>query len=56
MHATKSATPKQEAYAGIHELLARRWSPRAFAPRPVEPEKFTQLFEVFLACQVVRFS
>jgi nitroreductase len=45
MHATKSATPKQEAHAGIHELLARRWSPRAFSPRPVEAAKLAQLFE-----------
>ncbi len=29
----------------IHELLRRRWSPRAFAPRPVEPEKLRSLLE-----------
>ncbi|MCC6140249.1 MAG: nitroreductase family protein [Nitrospira sp.] len=29
----------------IHELLARRWSPRAFAERPVEPDKLVSLFE-----------
>lgn len=29
----------------IHELLQRRWSPRAFADRPVEPEKLASLFE-----------
>lgn len=29
----------------IHELLARRWSPRAFAERPIEPEKLQSLFE-----------
>jgi nitroreductase len=29
----------------IHELIARRWSPRAFASRPVEPEKLRTLFE-----------
>ena len=29
----------------IHELLARRWSPRAFAERPVEPEALRSLFE-----------
>jgi nitroreductase len=29
----------------IHELLARRWSPRAFGARRVEPEKLAQLFE-----------
>lgn len=29
----------------IHELLKHRWSPRAFAHRPVEPEKLQSLFE-----------
>ena len=29
----------------IHELLARRWSPRAFDERSVEPEVFRSLFE-----------
>jgi nitroreductase len=29
----------------IHELLRRRWSPRAFDPRPVEPEKLKCLLE-----------
>jgi nitroreductase len=29
----------------IHELLQRRWSPRAFAERPVEPEKLHSLLE-----------
>lgn len=29
----------------IHELLARRWSPRAFAERPVEAKKLQSLFE-----------
>lgn len=29
----------------IHELIARRWSPRAFADRPVETEKLYRLFE-----------
>jgi len=45
MRATKSATHRQEASAGIHELLARRWSPRAFSPRPVESAKLAHLFE-----------
>ena len=31
--------------APIHEVLARRWSPRAFDSRPVEPEKLRSLFE-----------
>jgi nitroreductase len=29
----------------IEELLKRRWSPRAFADRPVEPEKLLSLWE-----------
>jgi nitroreductase len=29
----------------IHDLLRRRWSPRAFASRPVEPAKLKSLFE-----------
>ena len=29
----------------IHELLARRWSPRAFDSRPIEPDKLASLFE-----------
>lgn len=29
----------------IHELIARRWSPRAFAPEPVEDEKLRQILE-----------
>src|SRR5437879_3842304 len=30
---------------GLHEILARRWSPRAWSRRPVEPEKLRALFE-----------
>jgi nitroreductase len=29
----------------IESLLKRRWSPRAFADRPVEPEKLLSLWE-----------
>ncbi|MBZ5513762.1 MAG: nitroreductase family protein [Acidobacteriia bacterium] len=29
----------------VHELVARRWSPKAFSARPVEPEKLRSLFE-----------
>jgi len=29
----------------IHDLLKRRWSPRAFSDRPVEAEKLRMLFE-----------
>jgi nitroreductase len=45
MHATKSTTQREQASTGIHELLARRWSPRAFTSRPVEVAKLVQLFE-----------
>ena len=31
--------------APVHELIRRRWSPRAFDSRPVEPEKLRSLFE-----------
>jgi nitroreductase len=31
--------------APIHSLISERWSPRAFADRPVEPEKLRSLFE-----------
>jgi len=34
-----------ETQSPIHDLLKRRWSPRAFAERPVEPEKLRSLFE-----------
>jgi nitroreductase len=36
--------PAQTAYP-IEELLRRRWSPRAFADRPVEPAKLASMFE-----------
>ncbi len=29
----------------IHELLQKRWSPRAFADKPVEPDKLKRLLE-----------
>ena len=34
-----------EAAQPIHDLLSRRWSPRAFSERMVEPEKLRSLFE-----------
>jgi nitroreductase len=34
-----------EAQHPIHDLLQRRWSPRAFAERLVEPDKLRSLFE-----------
>jgi nitroreductase len=36
--------PALAAYP-IHDIIARRWSPRAFDERPVEPEKLKSLFE-----------
>ena len=33
------------AQYNIHELLIRRWSPRAFSSQPVEAEKLKRLFE-----------
>ncbi len=36
--------PADNAYP-IHELIKRRWSPRAFAERPVEHDKLLSLFE-----------
>lgn len=29
----------------IHDLIRRRWSPRAFADRPIEPDKLLSIFE-----------
>jgi nitroreductase len=31
--------------AEVHDLIRRRWSPRSFAARPVEPTKLRSLFE-----------
>ena len=39
--AEKTATPDHD----ILSLFAERWSPRAFADRPVEPEKITRMLE-----------
>jgi nitroreductase len=36
--------PAQAQYP-IHDLLQKRWSPRAFSARPVEPAKLRSLFE-----------
>ena len=43
MEATSTASRTQ--VPGIQAPLGRRWSPRAFAARPVEPEKLRWLFE-----------
>lgn len=45
MPVTSSVTSKQKTANGIHELLARRWSPRGFSARPVEAAKLARLFE-----------
>ena len=34
-----------ETQVPIHEVIGKRWSPRAFAPRSVEPEKLVSVFE-----------
>jgi nitroreductase len=34
-----------ETQAPIHDLIRRRWSPRAFSEQPVEPDKLLSLFE-----------
>jgi len=34
-----------ETQVPIHELIRRRWSPRAFSDLPVEPDKLLSLFE-----------
>jgi nitroreductase len=34
-----------ETIVPIHDLIRRRWSPRAFSERPVEPEKLLSVFE-----------
>lgn len=36
--------PAEAAHA-IHDLIARRWSPRAFDEQPIEPDKLKSLFE-----------
>jgi nitroreductase len=41
MSTTKHAIPDHP----IHDLLARRWSPYAFADRPVSEEDLRSLFE-----------
>jgi nitroreductase len=34
-----------ETQVPIHELIRRRWSPRAYSEQPVEPDKLVTLFE-----------
>jgi nitroreductase len=34
-----------ETQVPVHEVIGRRWSPRAFSPRSVEPEKLQSVFE-----------
>lgn len=42
---TSTATRRAETSSPIHDIVATRWSPRAFDSRPVEPEKLRSLFE-----------
>lgn len=42
----KVAEPDHE----ILDLFAERWSPRAFADRPVEPEKIRRMLEAARLC------
>jgi nitroreductase len=41
---TQKSKPTPTEYP-VHELIERRWSPRAFSPAPVEEEKLQRLFE-----------
>ena len=34
-----------ETSAPVHDIIGKRWSPRAFDSRPVEPAKLRSLFE-----------
>ncbi len=45
MGALQIAERQAETRYAIHELIGRRWSPRAFSPRPVEREKLQSLLE-----------
>ncbi len=47
MSSSRLTVPDKHAITehDIIDVLAERWSPRAFADRPVEPEKLRQLFE-----------
>lgn len=42
---TKSSIKKADTNYPIHELIQKRWSPRAFSDESVEPELLNQLFE-----------
>jgi nitroreductase len=37
--------PPHDVAHPVHDLIRRRWSARAFADRPVEPEKLRRIFE-----------
>ena len=45
MTTTTPARRRAPTDADIHPLIADRWSPRALAERPVEPEKLRAVFE-----------
>jgi len=40
-----TAVRRPDTSSPIHDLLSSRWSPRAFAEKPVEPQKLRSLFE-----------
>ena len=42
---TGNVPGRQDVQAPIHDLIANRWSPRAFSDRPIESEKVLSLFE-----------
>lgn len=42
---TSTAARRAETSSPIHDIVATRWSPRAFDSMPVEPEKLRSLFE-----------
>jgi nitroreductase len=42
---TGNVPERQDVQAPIHELIASRWSPRAFSDQQIEPEKLLSLFE-----------
>ncbi|MFZ0960755.1 MAG: nitroreductase family protein [Terriglobia bacterium] len=45
MNTTVPETHRQRTTGDIHELLERRWSPKAFSTRPVDSAKLALVFE-----------
>ncbi len=42
---TLATLQQNNVQQSLHDLLRRRWSPRAFSSRPVEPEKLRSILE-----------